>query len=581
MAAGVISLASALLPAVHDRVRLLEEVVPRMLPAVATAGTAAIGTILIVLSRALRRGKFRAWLLATVLAVSAAVLHLLKGLDAEESIMCVALAVLLVRSRRQFTARPDPRSLARVVTVLVVGPLVAGALGFTWLSVDSDGQDPSTTPAARLAQGFLGLAGVPGPVSFTGARDHAQSAIALLLMGAAVLLLAVLAALRPAGGPHRLQAGESERLRLLLERWGWLDSLGYFALRDDRSVVFDPSGRAAISYRVVGGVSLAGGDPLGDPTAWGDAIRAWSDEARSYGWLAAALGSSERGAMAFKRAGLDCLELGDEAVVRTDDFTLSGRSMRGVRQAVARCHRADVTVQVSRMRDLTPAQVEQVRDLADAWRDGTVERGFSMALGRFGHPEDDGAVLVTATAPEGIVGLLHLVPWGDDGLSLDLMRRSRGSENGVVETMVAGLMAAAPALGIERVSLNFAVFRSVFARGERLGAGPVLRLWRAVLLWASRFWQIESLYRANAKYHPDWVPRFLVFSSASDLPLVATAALRAEAFLVKPTLGERRRSYGEAAPPPVVQAGCAPPGGRWRRTSPLASGSVHRETPTV
>jgi lysyl-tRNA synthetase class 2 len=100
--------------------------------------------------------------------------------------------------------------------------------------------------------------------------------------------------------------------------------------------------------------------------------------------------------------------------------------------------------------------------------------------------------------------------------------------------MVAGLMAAAPELGVKRVSLNFAVFRSVFARGERLGAGPALRIWRSVLLAASRFWQIESLYRANAKYQPEWVPRFICFRSSADLPRVGVAALRAEAFLVAP-----------------------------------------------
>jgi lysyl-tRNA synthetase, class II len=74
----------------------------------------------------------------------------------------------------------------------------------------------------------------------------------------------------------------------------------------------------------------------------------------------------------------------------------------------------------------------------------------------------------------------------------------------------------------------------VFARGERLGAGPVLRLWRAVLLQASRFWQIESLYRANAKYRPEWVPRFLCFDRPGNLSAVGVAALRAEAFLTAP-----------------------------------------------
>ena len=59
-------------------------------------------------------------------------------------------------------------------------------------------------------------------------------------------------------------------------------------------------------------------------------------------------------------------------------------------------------------------------------------------------------------------------------------------------------------------------------------------MWRAVLLAASRFWQIETLYRANAKYQPEWVPRFICFRSSTDLPRVSVAALRAEAFVVAP-----------------------------------------------
>jgi lysyl-tRNA synthetase class 2 len=100
--------------------------------------------------------------------------------------------------------------------------------------------------------------------------------------------------------------------------------------------------------------------------------------------------------------------------------------------------------------------------------------------------------------------------------------------------MVVSFLEQADQLGVVRLSLNFAVFRSVFERGGRLGAGPALRLWHRILLVASRFWQIESLYRANAKYQPEWHPRFLCFSRARDLPRIGAAALEAEAFLRRP-----------------------------------------------
>jgi lysyl-tRNA synthetase class 2 len=358
----------------------------------------------------------------------------------------------------------------------------------------------------------------------------------------------VVLALQPAAGPHRLDPAERGDLLDLLDRWGAVDSLSWFALREDRAVLFSPSRKAAVSYRIVGGVSLAAGDPLGDPEAWPGAIAAWLEEAQAHGWVPGVLGASEQGAEAYLRFGLDALELGDEAILRTAEFSTEGRRMRVVRQAVSRCRRAGLTTTCRRVRDLDAATRTDVVASADAWRNGEVERGFSMALGRLADPQDPDAVLVMCGDASGrLRGLLQLVPWGPDGLSLDVMRRDRGAENGIIELMVTDLLAAAPDLGVTRVSLNFAVFRSVFARGERLGAGPVLRLWRAILLQASRFWQIESLYRANAKFQPEWVPRFACFRSAGELPRVSLAALRAEAFLVAPRwwrdLGERRRGH--------------------------------------
>src|SRR5439155_790017 len=144
---GAITLLSAISPALRNRAVIVYELVPDVFPAAATTGAAAVGVILIVLSRALRRGKHRAWLLATV------------------------------------------------------------------------------------------------------------------------LVAAVLVALAPAGGPHRLSDDEESRLRGLLSRWGAIDSLSYFALRDDRSVIFSSSGKSALTYRVIGTVSLAAGDPVGDPEA--------------------------------------------------------------------------------------------------------------------------------------------------------------------------------------------------------------------------------------------------------------------------------------------------------------------------
>ena len=84
---------------------------------------------------------------------------------------------------------------------------------------------------------------------------------------------------------------------------GGRDSLGYFALRRDKSVVWSPSGKAAIAYRVLSGVLLASGDPLGDPEAWPGAIKEFMQLADEHAWTPAVIGCSEAGGTAYSRVG--------------------------------------------------------------------------------------------------------------------------------------------------------------------------------------------------------------------------------------------------------------------------------------
>ena len=253
------------------------------------------------------------------------------------------------------------------------------------------------------------------------------------------------------------------------------------------------------------------------------------------------MGCSELGAEVWCReGGLTALELGDEAIVNVADFSLSGRSMRNVRQMVNRVAKHGYVAEVRRVGDIPRRELDAIVRTTDSWRGGQTERGFSMALGRIGAPGDDDCVLATATEDGVVRAVLQLVPWGSDGLSLDLMRRDKSAQPGLNDFLITETIKAASNLGVKRISLNFAVFRAALERGERIGAGPVLRAWRSVLIFMSKWFQIESLYKFNAKFCPVWQPRFFVFPSTKDAPRIALAALEAEAFLVWPRLELRR-----------------------------------------
>jgi lysyl-tRNA synthetase, class II len=539
----------------HHRFGKIQTLAPGTIVNLTRVTDVIIGLLLLMLSHGLRRRKRRAW--AAVMAILAAglILHTLLSFviyrfapsvpsESPRPVADVFSAVLLVALfcyRRQFYAVGDPRSRWRALWVLC-GLLVADlVIGMVYLSVASRVLAGSYTTVQRLQSVVANMAGFSGPVQFV--NDTSTDHFGFLMggLGLFTLVVALFLFLRPSSPASRLREPDAASIRQLLDQHGDQDSLGYFALRNDKSVMWSASGKSCIGYRVLSGVMLASGDPIGDPEAWPGAIHRFLDEAAIHAWVPAVVGCSELGAEVWCREGsLTALELGDEAVVRVADFSLQGRAMRNVRQMVSRVCRQGYRAEIRRVADIPEAEIARMTRQADSWRGSPTERGFSMALGRVGGRDDGQCVVATATQNGVLRALLHFVPWGSDGLSLDLMRRDRGAAPGLNDFLIVEAIKAAPDLGVKRVSLNFAVFRAALERGERIGAGPVLRAWRRILLFLSRWFQIESLYKFNAKFSPEWVPRFLVFPGPSDAPRIGLAALEAEAFLVWPTIEVRR-----------------------------------------
>jgi lysyl-tRNA synthetase, class II len=525
-----------------SRLSRIHQFVPGTLVNVTHTVTVIIGLLLLMLSHGLKRRKRRAWEAVTGLLAVSVVVHVLPF--RHDRIITAVVSALLVGAllyfRREFYAVGDPRTRWRAVWVFL-GLVVADvAIGLTYILL-ARGLAQDYSLWQRVVHVVYGLVGVSGPVHFVPEKSSDLFSLLTGTLGLFTLIVTAYLFFRPARPAGRLGQQDSERVRDLLRKHGDRDSLGYFTLRSDKSIIWSPTGKSCIGYRVVSGVMLAGGDPLGDPEAWPGAIHAFLDEAARHAWVPAVMGCGELAAEVWCREGeLTALELGDEAIVEVAGFSLKGRSMRNVRQMVNRVERSGYVAEVRRASEVGCDNIAVLARQAGSWRGNPTERGFSMALGRIGAPGDENCVIATATENGVLRGILHFVPWGPDGLSLDLMRRDRSAQPGVNDFLIVETIKAADALGIKRISLNFAVFRSALERGERIGAGPVLRMWRGILLFASRWFQIESLYKFNAKFTPAWVPRFFVFPGASDAPRVGLAALEAEAFLVWPKLEMRR-----------------------------------------
>jgi lysyl-tRNA synthetase class 2 len=522
--------------------------------------------VLVLLAAALAARKRIAWWILIFYMLAASVWNITALVSGDETaavdageviglIFHAAAAGALLLAYKEFWARVRRGALLKAAAALVVGLAVGTLIGWSVLELfpGTLAREDRFWYALNRVSAFAGA----GAESFTG-HPHTFVNALLGLFGALALMVAAVVLFQSQRAENALTGEDESAIRGLLQAYGKSDSLGYFATRRDKSVVFAANARAAITYRVEVGVCLASGDPIGDPRAWHQAISAWLSLCQDYGWAPGVMGASSTGAQAYREAGLNALQLGDEAILYPDQFHLTGPDMRAVRQAVTRARRAGLTVRMRRHREFSRDEMAAVIARADTWRDTETERGFSMALGRLGDSADGDCLLVEAVQDEDhVVAMLSLVPWGNSGLSLDLMRRSPQSPNGTIELMVTELLQNAEDIGVSRISLNFAMFRAAFEQGAQLGAGPVARLWRAVLVFFSKWWQLETLYRSNMKYQPQWVPRYACYEDARLIPRVGVASVIAEGFLVLPFSRRNKQHTGHhsAVPDDLAASG--------------------------
>ena len=458
-------------------------------PAAVVLGASVLGTILVLAGAGYVLRAFGGAPAHSVSSVESALrLYLPGGAPVPDVLIGVAVLAL---GRAAFSRRPNG-------TLMAVACL--GGLGFSALIM-------------RVGPWSL------GPTPFVG-----DGVLAVALVFVRYSLPA-----DPTPNRHPLVAGR-------VDRPGG-DTLDPFADRADKVHYVHPQTGGVIGYRARFGVALASGCPMlpagaaSEVDADADALTAtlvgFLAHCRSYRLRPAIIGLDTTAMEAARQAGFHAIYVGDEALVRTEGFRLDQPSMRNVRQATQRSANFGVTTEVRREADVDGPLRAELAELAEEARGLAPERGFSMTYSdtALGRPE---CVIVMGRDAEGrLIAFQRYAPcMGGGALSLDLMRRRLRSPNGVNERMIVDTVAWAGEHGFEYVSLNFATFKTLMDLGEERNRLQRIEYWLVHLL--DRWIKVESLYRFNAKFHPEWLARWVAFRSVADLPAVLVAALVAE-----------------------------------------------------
>ena len=537
---GFLNLISALTPPLRSHLHLITEFLPVVIPETANALSAMEAVGLLALSSGLKRGQRFAFFLTLIIAGAGVATNMLKGGDVQESVGLGILLIFLLASRHSFNAptnkAPFAKSLLRIplgwVLILLSGTITLRADLFIF----GHGLRLSIWESfIAVLQRMVGSRSIALPRSI-------DIFLSPTLLYTSLLLLSILLfhAFRPVVEARVARLHLPGRPVLspleIVERYSH-STLDYFALRDDKS--YYTSYSTLVAYAVVGTVAIVSPDPIGPDATSRQAWNEFRNFARSNGWTICILGAGDKWLPTYSADGFHSLYVGDEAVVEVQQFGLDGKRNKSLRQAVNRMGNYGYTIEFTNPRDVSPEMRSDLLSVLTSSRKGNVERGFSMTLGRFLDPRDQGLLLTICKGPDSnVVGFCQWVPApGMRGYSLDLMRRDLGTHpNGMTDLMVVSTIEYLRKNNLDNLSLNFATMRAVIAGESDDGIQTKLERW--FLKRLSDTAQIESLWKFNSKFNPTWLPRYLVFDSPENLPQIAIAVARAESFWEIPVIGK-------------------------------------------
>ncbi|MDX6425870.1 MAG: lysyl-tRNA synthetase, class [Gaiellaceae bacterium] len=530
---GLLNLIHGVLPG--RNAGLLHSITPDAVGPLAKAAGVFAAVAMLVASRGLARRRRRAWQVATAVTGLSAAIHVLHGFN-HGTLASAVVLILLIARRHDFDGPGDAASRGVVArrALGVVAVIGLYALIALWVNRTAADQPLTLRFALHETVDDLFALNLRGSPHFVGSFGD-WFPLSLFFLGIASTLWVVAGWIAP--WRHRVVQEEHERsvARALVHAWG-IDTLAPFVLRSDKSYFFTPDETAFLAYRVVSGVAIVSGDPIGPRDRLDELIGRFVDHAHRRDWRVAILGASEGFLPLYAAHGLHSLYHGDEAIVDTARFSLEGRAIRKVRQSVHRLGQAGYETRVLRPSELDSSLRRELEAVARDWRGEAPERGFVMALDALFSLGDEDALFVIGFGPDGrAAGFLHFaISW--EALSLSSMPRLRTTPNGFNEWLICAAIDWARDNGFERVSLNFAPFAALLApEADLTGLQEVQR--RALLTLKGHF-QLDNLLSFNRKFFPRWERRFVVYERRRDLPRVGIAALAAEAYL--PFQSERK-----------------------------------------
>jgi phosphatidylglycerol lysyltransferase len=507
------------------------------------------GLVLAASSRQLWRGKQRGWQLAIITLVFSLVAHPVRNNDLLGVAPSLLLAVGLVLFADRFPARSDPVRASAGVVWLVLGELgvfVYGTAGLFLL--DSDFRE-SNSLGRSMGESLRLLFVLPSDTLDTIHRNGDWFITSVRVMAVVVLAIAMWHFVQPVIARNTTDRAEYASARQILEEHG-TTGLAYFHLLGDKQLFLARDERSLLSYRVVGGVAVVLGEPIGATDSCIVLAHEFHEFCDLHGWRYAYHQVSPRGVRILEAIGLKSLKIGEEAIIDVANFTLDGSHFKRLRTKNRQLVAEGVAIE-ELARPIDDATLAELDVVSDLWLEDGGHRERTFTLGSFDAAYlQDTTVLVARRADGRIEAFVNILPAFAGTLgNFDLMRRRPDAPNGVMDLLFVHLIERFRAQGLADMTLGFAPLANIE------GDGLIARALRTVYESESSAFNFRGLYEFKSKWRPRFEPRALVYRSDLELLTVAYAIARVGEIahsaprLLRVGLHERRIAPGRGRDP--------------------------------
>ncbi|MEP6882939.1 MAG: bifunctional lysylphosphatidylglycerol flippase/synthetase MprF, partial [Dokdonella sp.] len=495
--AGLLLLAAAAIPRVHEHAELVRDILP--MPAIEGSYWLSIltGVFLLGLGRGID-GRLRlAYRMTQVLLSFSAVIVIVEGLHFAEAAFLLGVAVLLRLRKREFTQRAMSLSSANTwrwfagLFIVVVAFFILGA----WSAMGDESFDlfyfGADGHSSRLARGLL--AALLGLITY--------------------LIWQAFAVRRP--NLKLPEHSELERARVLYEKHGG-GEFAHLSFMRDKHLFWAADGQVVMAYGAVRDRLVALGAPCGNPAEVRRAILDFRRFADTQDRVPVFYEVFERDLALYHDLGFDLFKLGELALVPLAEFTLSGKRWEDLRQAVNRSVKAELEFDVIEP-PFDTGLMSELEQISDAWLadKGAREKGFSM--GRFDPAYLEWSPIAVVRCRGEVIAFANILPaYGQSGvLSIDLMRHRPDAPRGTMDFLFARIMQWGKDRGNEWFSLGMAPLSRV---GDNPYARINERLAALAFQYGGRFYNYQGLRRYKEKFAPLWIGSYLAYPRGLSVP---------------------------------------------------------------